>query len=179
MNKVLEGLVGLVGGVAAAVMPITIDTTIVPAYAQSTSPKTTTLDRKVEYVPYTEYRKVIEESEYVVVMYYSSSKDTKDEFRQRHTQNEHGLLFMEWLREKYGENIQRFVVVDLPLGGIARDILLKEVEQNRYPSFAFYEKGVRKAKIRGPPTDKDIENNYIRFKEFLENANIVPIALSR
>lgn len=38
MNKALEGLVCLVGGVAAAVMPVTIDRTVNPAYAQSASP---------------------------------------------------------------------------------------------------------------------------------------------
>ena len=40
MNKALEGLVGLAGGIAAAVMPVTIDRTVNPAYAQSASPGT-------------------------------------------------------------------------------------------------------------------------------------------
>ncbi|MBI2546086.1 hypothetical protein HYV81_02815 [Candidatus Woesearchaeota archaeon] len=40
MNKALEGLVALVGGIAAAVMPVTIDKAVNPAYAQNASPST-------------------------------------------------------------------------------------------------------------------------------------------
>jgi len=173
-NLVQKGIVGLAALVTllAPVAPRVISN---PTYAQPpASPRINTIDRRIEHVPYTEYRRVIEERGYTLVTYYSSTHDAKDAFRQEYTANEHAFLLIDHIIQMYGNTIKRFAVVDLPFNKIGGDILNKEVGKPIGPSFVLYRDGKPVTRWINPPTDKTRKEGYTKYHDDLRNIGISP-----
>jgi hypothetical protein len=144
-----------------------------PAGADSST--TVPIRPRLELVSYGEYRTAIQSTDRIFVMYFVSTHDGFDfdgDKKNTHSWNEHAVMFMDWLIGVYGNSIDRYIFVDLPYGHEGDAILEKETGRDkdgatRFPSFAFYVSGSRKLVIRGPSSDRDVDEKYERFARFL------------
>ncbi len=151
------------------------------AYGQSSAsvPSEITLDRRVERVPYTEYRRIIEENNLALVLYDIPSRPGRDPSSTlTWTQNAHRL--MNWVVNTYGTNINKYGLVDLPNNYLATEIIEKEVGREpkrndvKYPSFALYRNGKRITRWTGVPSDTSFKKGFPEFIEDLKSVGVLP-----
>ena len=149
--------------------------------AQNANPKVIGTNPDIETVPWQSYKQELKKVEPVFVIYYSSKDDGHDEFRMKYSINESSMKLMEWVIQNYGDVVKRFILVDLPfdekIGKVSYDgtkILYAEFDKNSYPSLALYKDGKSVIRVRGPPIDSDIENNFSRYKSEFDK-NLIPL----
>lgn len=177
----LYGILGLATFLGSPKTPAVTDLISRPVAAQEEGTTKRHLDNIVN-ADSSNYRKIIENNKTVFVMYYSSKDDGYDK-HQKYSWNEHASKFMNWVIEHYRNKIDTFIIVELPYneerGSITKEgwsILKKEVGQKRYPSFALYYNGKPITRMRGPPRDSDVREDYKSIGRVLDmdisNANI-------
>lgn len=185
-HAIRNGLVGLLGGIAAAIAPVGSDYITPTAYAQAAGEKTNggmPLPRpQLTEVSHSSYRQIIDSNESVFVMYTTNLPSSDPVYQVR------ADAFTKWVQTTFGTSIAEKIAVNLPNNGkeITREgliILEREAGKNPngdyvWPSMVFYKNGKPMVRLRGPPEIED-EGFYKQIEEALVKKGFVKITSSR